>query len=84
MNTPLPLTFRQIRDALNELSDEQLDMSATVYDHDVEEAYPVYDTFIFSELPQKYQDNIDLDDDQPLFLIGGWSDDLNSPDEIKE
>jgi hypothetical protein len=37
------LTWRQILNRLNQLTEEQLDMEATVYDHWEEEYYPIND-----------------------------------------
>lgn len=66
----LPISYRQLRNTLNKLSEEQLDMSVSTYDHDAEEVYPVYATFLVSELPQEFKESIPLDDENhPVLLI---------------
>lgn len=71
MNDPLmnelPLTYRQLFEALKELTEEQLDSSVSILDGD--ECIPVYQTILFSELPESMQEDMDLDESQPLLVI---------------
>ena len=64
------MTYRKLQEALNELSDEQLDMTVTVY-LDTQEAFPVDDTFLVSELPEDDREAMDgvLEEDQPVLLL---------------
>lgn len=66
------LTYRQIRDALNELSEEQLDMTASVYEPEMNEVIPISETWIVENMPAFYQDQLDgiVENDQPLFVTG--------------
>jgi hypothetical protein len=70
------LSWREVKAAVNELTEEQLDMMATAVDEDGE-MYPIRDTFLVSEAPEAMQDELfDLCDgeDRPLlsmFVKGG-------------
>lgn len=66
-----PLTYRELLAALQELSNDQLDMSVTVYASDECEAYPVLDTFVVSEMHESIQDELDgvLEGEQPVLVI---------------
>lgn len=59
------ITYRKLRDALLELTDEQLDMTATVASGPIEdeetEFFPIYDTLIAD-------DTGILDDDHPVLI----------------
>jgi hypothetical protein len=74
-------TYRQIRDALNELSEEQLDMTASIYEPEMDEVIPISECFIVTvrtylkgveNMPQRYQDALDgvVESNQPLFIVG--------------
>lgn len=76
-------TFRQLRDALNELSDEQLDMTASVYEPSTNEVIPISECFIVENLPDAHQEQLDgvVENDQPLLVIGppeGLSNEIGS------
>ena len=43
------LTWRQLRDQINQLAEDRLDDSATFYDPNVDEYYPVEKTAIVKE-----------------------------------
>lgn len=66
------LTYRKIRDALNELSEEQLDMTASVYEPSTNEVIPISECFIVENLPDAHQEALDgvVENDQPLFVVG--------------
>lgn len=65
-------TYRQIRDALNELSEEQLDMTASIYEPDMDEVIPISECFIVENMPMRYQEALDgvVESNQPLFIAG--------------
>jgi hypothetical protein len=65
------LTYRQLLAALMELTDEQLDTTATVYDTASCEVFAVSETTLMSELPTKHRHKIEdmLDYDAPLIII---------------
>lgn len=69
-------TFRQIRDALNELSEEQLDMTASVYDPDIHEVFPIRECFIVENMSKEHQERLDgvVENDQPLLVLLGSKD----------
>jgi hypothetical protein len=60
-----PLSYRQLLNALQELSDDQLDMSVTMVDRDGE-GIPIYDHILVGELPQRLYNNNDMEDNQPV------------------
>lgn len=67
------LTYRQVRDALNELSDEQLDMTASVYEPSTNEVVPISECFVVINLPDAHQEELNgvvERWDQPLLVIG--------------
>jgi hypothetical protein len=66
------LTYRQVRDALNELTDEQLDMTASVYEPSTNEVIPISECFVVENFPDAHQEELDgvVENDQPLFVIG--------------
>lgn len=66
------VTYRHILEALKELSDEQLDMTASVYDTDIGEVIPITDTFTVLNLPDNHREELDgvVEDDQPLLIVG--------------
>ena len=66
------LTYRQVRDALNELSDEQLDMTASVYEPSTNEVVPISECFVVINLPDAHQEELNgvVENDQPLLVIG--------------
>lgn len=66
----LPLTYRQLQAALNELDEEQLDMTVTVMDECVE-FFCVYDTYLVSELPKRIYEEQDMEDNQPILDLRG-------------
>ena len=45
-----PLTYRELKAKLNKLTEEQLDMSVTMYDTDNHQALPIMDIMPVSEL----------------------------------
>ncbi len=63
-------TFRQIKEAVNSLTEEQLDMTAMIYDSDVKETFAISECFLVSELPNEHRDEVELEDNQPLFVVG--------------
>lgn len=63
-------TFRQIKEAVNSLTEEQLDMTAMIYDSDAQESFAISECFLVSELPEKHRDEVELEDNQPLFVVG--------------
>ena len=65
------MTYRQLRDALNELTDEQLDTTATILATNELELYVVSETTLMSELPIKIRQEVEdfLDYDAPLIVI---------------
>jgi hypothetical protein len=66
-----PITYRQLKEVLNELTDEQLDTTATVLDTGALELYAVNETVLMSELPTKVRREVEdmLDYDAPLIVI---------------
>lgn len=63
-----PLTYRTLLEALKELDSDKLDMSVTFIDEN-NEAIPVMDLSLVSELGSQYGDLDDvLDIDQPVLL----------------
>ena len=63
-------TYRKLLEALSELTDEQLDMTVSTYCPETNEIVPVGETFVASELPEKHYDEVDVEDDQPLLVLG--------------
>ena len=63
-------TYRQLLEALLELSQEELDMHVTIYDKTKDEYYPLNYT-------DKTEDNDVLDADHPIMII-------NDPEEEDE
>jgi hypothetical protein len=65
------LTYRQLLAALMELTDEQLDTTATVYDTANCEVFAVSETTLMSELPSDHRHEIEdvLDYNAPLIVI---------------
>ena len=65
------VTYRHILEALKELTDEQLDMTASVYETDIREVIPITDTYTVENLPDN--DRLELDgvveNEQPLFIV---------------
>lgn len=61
-----PLSYRQLKEALNELTDEQLDMTVTIWNTD--EAYVIMDYMTVENLPNEQFENQDMDDSQPLLI----------------
>ncbi len=55
-----PLTYREIKSALNELSEEQLDEPATVLFASEKEFYGIVDAVTYSNLPEAIQDDSDI------------------------
>ena len=72
----MPITYRQLRDRLNELTEEQLDMLASVYVLDMETMCNVNDTILVNEFTSGYDteqleewfDVHDVDDNLPLLI----------------
>ena len=67
------VTYRHIRDALNELSDEQLDMTACIYESDTMEVFDISDTYTVENFPKRHREellNSAFEDNQPLFVVG--------------
>lgn len=66
------LTFRELREAINELSEEQLNMTASVYDSHATEVYAISECFVTHNLPQNHQEELDgvVEENQPLLVIG--------------
>jgi hypothetical protein len=64
------MKLRELKAALNELTEEQLEMDAKILDSDNGELYPISDTVLFSELPQEMQDKfLDIiEEDNPLLI----------------
>ena len=64
-NEENPITYKDLLDALKELTDEQLKMSACIYFSDSKECLDVYETTL--------SDLVDVDDvvgeNQPLLVI---------------
>jgi hypothetical protein len=69
-------TYRELIEALKELSEEQLDMTAAVYDTDTDEVIAVTETFIVSNMPLSRQQALAgyCDEEQPLLCIGSQVD----------
>jgi hypothetical protein len=66
------LTYRQILAALNELSEEQLDMTASVYEPSTNEVVPISETWIVENMPPAHQEQLQgiVESEQPLFVTG--------------
>lgn len=64
------MTYRELLAALNELSDEQLDMTASIFDTESEEIYPLKETTLASELSLMDVDGV-VEENQPLMVIKG-------------
>lgn len=70
--TMKPITFRQLRDALNELTEDQLDASVSVADLEDHEIYSIFDTMLLSSLPEKHRKEfLDVleDENHPLLIF---------------
>jgi hypothetical protein len=65
-------TYRELLEALKELTEEQLDMTAAVYDTDIGEVMPVTETFVVNNMPIWHQQALAgyCDEEQPLLCIG--------------
>lgn len=63
-------TYRHVLDALKELNDEQLDMTAMIYDPNTKESFAVSECFVVSNLPEEHYNEVELEDEQPLLVIG--------------
>jgi len=65
-------TYRELLAALQELSEDQLDMTASTYDPTTNEVVPISETFVVSELPIRHQIELDgvVENDQPLLVVG--------------
>lgn len=66
-----PLTYRELLEALQELTPEQLDMSVSILDTGSFEIYPIHDTMLLSECSQLVQQDIGdvIEENQPLLLM---------------
>lgn len=66
------VTYRHILEALKELSDEQLDMTASVYETDIREVIPITDTYTVENLPDNHRLELDgvVENEQPLLIVG--------------
>ena len=63
-----PLTYRELLAACQELSEELLDSSVTIFEPTTNECFPIYDHVLYTELPQEIQDELDFDNEQPLLV----------------
>lgn len=65
-------TYRELLAALQELSEDQLDMTASTYDPNTHEVVPISETFIVANLPVRHQIELDgvVENDQPLLVMG--------------
>lgn len=65
-------TYRELLAALQELSEDQLDMTASTYDPDTNEVVPISETFVVGNLPVRHQIELDgvVENDQPLLVLG--------------
>ena len=64
------MTYRELKEALAELSEGQLGMDVTVYDSEIKESVMVNELFTVGNLPMRHFDEIDMDDEQPLLVLG--------------
>lgn len=64
-------TYRLLRDALNELTEEQLDDTVSIYCAEDNEVIPVNDLFLMENLPVEHREHLEgvVEPDQPLLVI---------------
>lgn len=81
------LSFRELRDALNNLPDELLNRTASVYAPEYGEVFPISEVFIAEYLPKSHWEELDgvVEEDQPLLVIGPpegleWHEKVENPD----
>lgn len=65
------MTYRQLLNALNELSENDLDLSVSLFDTNTKEVYPLVETTLVSELPSKYREEVEdvLTNDHPILVF---------------
>lgn len=65
-------TYRELLAALQELSEDQLDMTASTYDPNTHEVVPISETFVVGNLPIRHQIELDgvVENDQPVLVLG--------------
>jgi len=63
------MKYRELLEALKELSEEQLDMSASVFLTGAQEIIDIHHFSLVSQLPKADQDEIDDDPQQPLLIV---------------
>lgn len=65
-------TFRELRDALNLLPDELLEMTASVYSPEHGEVVPISEVFIAEYLPKSHWETVQdmVEADQPILVVG--------------
>lgn len=70
-NHDKPLTYRQLQAALNELTEEQLDMFVLIMNSGDLEVHPVFETYIVSELPEAVLGRVEnvLELQQPVIVM---------------
>jgi hypothetical protein len=61
-------TYRELLEALKQLGDDELDMTVTVYDCIAEEAFPVDDYCVASEVGDCNIEDM-FEDTQPVLII---------------
>lgn len=62
------LTYRELRDYLNTLSESELDLNVSIYSGDVDETFPVFGTCRNTD--EEMGEELDtLDPNHPLLLI---------------
>ena len=67
-------TYRKLLEAISSLTEDQLDMTVSTYCPETNEVVPVGEAFVASELPEKHYDEVDVEDDQPLLVLGHLND----------
>ncbi len=77
----IQMTWREVKAALDELDEEELDMSACILDAFSREVTPITECFLVGELPSSYQDELDgvIESDQPVIVIGQLE-----PDDVED
>jgi hypothetical protein len=73
-----PLTYRQLKSALDVLCDTELDMTVTLFDVSTNKLYVANDTLLGSELPSSEARESFfgcLDEDMPVITFGGTDED---------
>lgn len=81
------LSFRELRDALNNLPDELLNRTASVYAPEYGEVFPISEVFIAEYLPKSHWETVQdmVEADQPILVVGPpegleWHEKVENPD----